>query len=76
MIQFVTAEGKEILFPEVAVYRRKKNRVYFISDFEDGEVIQFFSFTDRRSSTDEGYAFYIGGTLPRIVNIKELEALG
>ena len=28
-------------FPKKAIYRRSKNRIYFMTDFKDGEMVEF-----------------------------------
>ena len=69
---------EKIHFPEKAIYRRNKNRLYFSNDFSDGTVVTFYCFSDKPSSSANGYAWYLGQTKDgfgesRLVHISELE---
>lgn len=45
-------------FPKKAIYKRKKNRIYFMTNFKDGEIIEFAHTKGKPSSTAMGNAFY------------------
>ena len=63
-------------FPMVARYKRFDNRVYFATDFKDGELIEFFYMVDVPSAMALGNAFYQSidrFTGSKLINIKELE---
>ena len=45
-------------FPETTEYIRNKNRLYFSTDFKDGEKIMFFSKCEKPSSNAAGYRLY------------------
>jgi hypothetical protein len=60
-------------FPMKAKYKRDKNRIYFATDFQDGEEIEFWWNCDKPSSSAKGYAFYTNGKADfKLVNINEL----
>lgn len=40
-------------------FTRKKNRIYTILDFDDGEEIKFSRYPESPSSKSKGYAFYV-----------------
>jgi hypothetical protein len=62
--------------PMKAVYKRFPNRIYFSTDFQDGEEIEFFWNCDKPSTCAIGNAFYIGkDSISRLVNIKELKVI-
>lgn len=65
-------------FPKKAIYRKPKNRIAFLTDFEDGEEIEFYRFASRPNSWKEGIAFYqsvTGKFKYNLVNIKDLEEI-
>lgn len=71
-------EYKKEDFPKKAIYRKPKNRIPFLTDFEDGEEVQFMCFHSRPASLSEGYAYYEstnGDYKHNLVNIKKLEAI-
>ena len=45
-------------FPMKAKYKRNVNRIYFCTDFEDGEEIEFYHMHEKPSSNANGTAFY------------------
>lgn len=45
-------------FPMKAKYKRDKNRLYFVNDFEDGEEIEFYYLTNKPNASSKGYAWY------------------
>lgn len=63
-------------FPLKAKYKRSKNRIYFSTNFKDGEEIEFFWLCDKPSSCAKGYAYYKGdGAYTNLIHISELEAI-
>lgn len=65
-------------FPKKAIYRKPKNRIAFLTDFGDGEEIEFDRFASRPNSWKEGLAFYRSTTdmfKCNLVNIKDLEEI-
>ena len=46
------------IFPAKTKYVRHDNRIYFATDFDDGEDISFAWACDKPSSNADGYAFY------------------
>ena len=65
-------------FPKRARYKRRKDRIYFLGDFEDGEEIEFAYFPDKPSAKAVGNAFYSGLNEKwrvNLVNIKDLEEI-
>ena len=64
-------------FPQRAIYKRRKERIYFLGDFEDGEEIEFAYTTGRPSATAIGNAFYKSRNPKNyrvnLVNIEELQ---
>lgn len=61
-------------FPKVAFFKRNKNRVYLISDFEDGERVDFNCKCQSNASTVKGYAWYSSfvSKEDRLTNLDEL----
>lgn len=60
--------------PLKAKYKRFDNRIYFATDFQDNEEIEFFWHCDKPSACAIGNAFYVGKDgFSHLVNIKELE---
>ncbi len=60
-------------FPMNARYKRFDNRIYFATDFKDGEEIEFFWNCDKPSACALGNAFYRNKEgASNLVNIKEL----
>ena len=45
-------------FPLKAKYVRHKNRLYFITDCEDGEELTYYGRVDKPSSNAMGYRYY------------------
>lgn len=65
-------------FPKKAIYRKPKNRIAFLTDFKDGDEIEFYRFASRPNSWKEGLAFYKSETDKfkyKLVNIKDLEEI-
>lgn len=46
-------------FPLYAKYKRSKNRIYFATDFEDGEKLEYYGKAEKPSSNAMGYRYYI-----------------
>jgi hypothetical protein len=67
---------EKIDFPKKAIYQRKDNRFYGVTDFEDGEEIEFYCYCQRPSASAIGNAFYINKAGHNtLVNIKDLIAI-
>lgn len=65
-------------FPQRAIYRKPKNRIASISDFSDGEEVEFYRFISRPNAWKEGLAEYqsVNGKFNyNLVNIKNLEKI-
>lgn len=63
-------------FPAKAKYKRSKNRIYFITDFQDGEEIEFFWNCDKPNSCAKGYAFYMSKDANfKMIHISEIESI-
>lgn len=64
-------------FPQKGIYRRKANRIYFSTDFKDGEEIKFSHFGIRPHTKAEGLAFYesVEGYTVNLINLKDIEAI-
>lgn len=65
-------------FPKRAIYRVPKNRIPFLTDFEDGEEIEFYRFISRPNAWKEGLAQYksVNGKFNyNLINIKDLEKI-
>lgn len=66
-------------FPQKAIYKRRKDRMYFLGDFKDGEEIEFSHTTGRPSATAMGNAFYRSSNTKdyrvNLVNIKDLKPI-
>ena len=74
--KFPNTNGKPFVatFPKVAFFKRNKNRVYLISDFEDGERVDFNCKCQSNASTVKGYAWYSSfvSKEDRLTNLDEL----
>ncbi len=73
-------EYKKEDFPKRAIYRKPENRIPFLTDFEDGEEVEFYYFANRPAAISEGLAFYKSSKLDKnwkynLVNIRELEPI-
>lgn len=63
-------------FPMKARYKRFNNRIYFSTNFKDGEEIDFFWSCDKPSACALGSAFYMNKEgMSNLINIKELVSL-
>lgn len=63
-------------FPAKAKYKRSKNRIYFLGDFQDGEEIDFFWACDKPNACAKGYAFYMGkDATSNLIHISEIESI-
>nr|DAL45586.1 MAG TPA_asm: hypothetical protein [Caudoviricetes sp.] len=61
-------------FPKKAIYRKPKNKIPFVTDFKDGEMVEFYDFIGRPNAWKEGLAYYIGKDgVFKLINIKDLE---
>ena len=61
-------------FPKKAIYRKPKNRIPFVTNFKDGEMVEFYDFIGRPNAWKEGLAYYIGEDgMFKLINIKDLE---
>lgn len=49
---------KNVDFPVRARYKRKDNRIYFVTDFEDGEELEYYGKVEKPSSNAMGYRYY------------------
>jgi hypothetical protein len=59
--------------PLKAKYKRFDNRIYFATDFKDGEEIYFFWNCDKPSACAKGNAYYMNKKgYSQLINIKEL----
>lgn len=47
-----------IEFPLRAKYKRHKNRIYFATDCQDGEELEYYSKCEKPSSNGAGYRIY------------------
>lgn len=45
-------------FPLYAKYKRSKDRIYFATDFEDGEELEYYGKVEKPSSNAMGYRYY------------------
>lgn len=62
-------------FPMKARYKRSSNRIYFMTDFKDNELIEFFWYCDKPSSNAKGYAYYKNEKgFSRLIHIDEIES--
>lgn len=64
-------------FPMKAKYKRNTNRIYFCTDFEDGEEIEFYHAHEKPNANANGTAIYRGcdnGFRTMICRLEELEA--
>lgn len=71
-------EYKKEDFPIKAIYRKPSNRIAFITDFKNGEEIEFYRFVCRPNAWKEGVAEYRSvnnKTKYNLINIKELEEI-
>lgn len=60
-------------FPKTAKYRRASNRIYFGTDFDDGEEITFAWMCNQPNANARGNAFYYSPKHGyRLINISEL----
>lgn len=59
-------------FPLKVKYVRQENRVYFATDFEDGEEITYVGKCEKPSSNALGYRWYKGRTEMNLVHISEI----
>lgn len=69
-------EYKKEDFPKNAIYRKPANRIPFVTDFEDGEEVEFLSFLDRPNAWKDGYVKYkskYGEPKCNLINIRDLE---
>ena len=62
-------------FPKKGRYKRDVNRIYFSTDFKDGEEITFCSFSCRPNAHKQGLARYTNGSKTRLVNIRDIEPI-
>jgi len=61
-------------FPAKVKFKRRKNRIYTIMDFDDGEEIELFSSAGVPSSCAAGYAMYMSNDKGiRLTHINDLE---
>lgn len=57
-------------------YKRQENRIYFASNFQDNEEIEFFWNCEKPSACAKGNVFYVGKSrMPQLINISEIENL-
>ena len=62
--------------PLKAKYKRDPNRIYFIGDFKDGEIIKFSWCCEKPSACAIGNVFYESEHEPsQLVNIRDLEPI-
>lgn len=70
--------SNKIDFPKKGVYKRVKNRIYFLGDFEDGEEIEFAYSCGKPSSTAIGNAWYKSCNDKyyrcNLINVKEISS--
>ena len=59
-------------FPLKAKYVRQENRVYFATDFEDGEELTYYGKCESPTGNKVGYRLYKGSTGVRRVHISEI----
>jgi len=45
-------------FPVHAKYKRSKNRIYFATDYKDGEELEYYGKVEKPSSNALGYRYY------------------
>lgn len=63
-------------FPTRAFYRKSSDVIPFITDFKDGEIVEFSHWCDRPNSYKEGLAWYYSKqTGHNLINIKNLEKI-
>ena len=61
-------------FPMKAKYKRNPNRIYFATDFKDGEDIEFWYMCDKPNANAGGYAYYTNGKADfNLIHIDELQ---
>lgn len=65
-----------VKFPQVGKYIRHSDRIYLVTDPEDGEVLTYFGRAEKPSSNALGYRWYraADGTT-RLVHFNEIEAV-
>lgn len=62
--------------PQKAYYKRINNRIYFATDFQDGEEIEFFWNCDKPNACALGNAFYVNKNgNSNLINISEIEPI-
>lgn len=69
-------EYKKEDFPQRAIYKKPSDRIAFITDFEDGEEVEFYRFICRPNAWKEGLAEYQsvnGHWKYNLINIKDLK---
>lgn len=49
---------RKVEFPLKAKYVRHENRIYFITDWQDGEELTYYGKADKPNSNAKGYRFY------------------
>ena len=65
---------KNVEFPLKAKYKRHKNRIYFVTDFGDGEEIEYDGKVEKPSANAQGYRYYINSRgKSRVVHYEDLE---
>lgn len=64
-----------INMPLRAKYIREKNRIYFATDPEQGEVMSFFCSAENPSSCAMGLAWYWGERGSHLVRVDELDPI-
>lgn len=63
----------EVEFPQIARFVRHSNRIYFITDFEDGEILTYYGRVEKPSSNAKGYRLYLGKNQIRMVHFNDIE---
>lgn len=62
-------------FPKKGIYRRDVNRIYFSTDFKDGEEITFCGFHGKPNTHKQGLARYTNGSKIKLINIRDIEPI-
>lgn len=49
---------RKVEFPLKAKYKRHKCRIYFVTDFKDGEELEYYGKVEKPASNAKGYRWY------------------
>ena len=71
----ITKYHKELLKSKVFKYVRNPNRIYTITDFQDGEILLFYDYPEKPNALASGHYKFQGKDDIRLLHISEVKEL-